>query len=206
VDIYPVTAEKLSAGRSNLEVLDQVIAGGAKIVQLREKDIPAGELYELALAFRRKTEEAKVLLIINDHVDIALAVEADGVHLGQDDLPVDAARRIAPDLLIGASTHSLEQALRAERLGADYINIGPVFPTETKEGHTKFLGPEGIREIGSRTSLPFTVMGGIKWENLEPVLDAGARRVAMVTGITQAEDIGGTVKAFGQRIRDYRRP
>ena len=102
-----------------------------------------------------------MLLIINDHVDIALAVDADGVHLGQEDLPLAAARRIAPELLIGISTHSREEALKAQGEGADYVNIGPIFPTRTKEGVTRFLGPEAIPGIAAGLEIPFTVMGGI---------------------------------------------
>lgn len=203
IDIYPVTCERLSAGRSDLEVLEAVIGGGARIIQLREKEYSGRDLYHLALAFRRITRQAGVLLFINDHLDIAVAVEADGVHLGQDDLPVAAARRLAPELLIGASTHSLEEALQAQRDGADYVNIGPIFPTKTKEGVRDYLGPEAIRTIGGGLEVPFTVMGGINETNIDQVLAAGARRVAMVTAITQAADIGETVRSLRDRIRSF---
>jgi thiamine-phosphate pyrophosphorylase len=200
VDLYPVTCQKLSAGRSDPQVLDGIIAGGARIIQLREKEMPARELYELAEKFREVTSRAGVLLIINDRVDLALAVDADGVHLGQGDLPIPAARRIAPDLILGASTHSLEQALEAEKLGADYINIGPIFPTETKGSLTTFLGPDAISEIGPQVNIPFTVMGGINSDNLDEVLAAGATRIAMVTAVTMAEDIARTTKEIRKRI------
>ncbi len=200
VDVYPVTCERLSAGRSNLEVLQSVIQGGARIIQLREKEYSLKQLYQSALTFRAITREAGVLLIINDHVDIALAVDADGVHLGRDDLPIAAARRIAPDLLIGASTHSLEEALEAEKEGADYVNIGPIFPTQTKEGAQRFLGPEAIVAISAHLKVPFTVMGGINETNIDQVLAAGARRVAMVTAITQAPDIAEKVRYFRKLI------
>lgn len=202
VDIYPVTCERLSAGRSNLEVLEGVIRAGAKIIQLREKDYPARDLYELALKFRRLTAEAGLLLVINDHVDIALAVGADGVHLGQEDLTVPVARRLAPELLIGASTHSLREALQAQKDGADYINIGPIFPTKTKEGVRRFLGPEAVADIGSKIRIPFTVMGGIDETNMDQVLVRGARRVAMVTGITKAVNIAQKVRELREKIRN----
>lgn len=205
VDLYPVTCERLSEGRSNLQVLEEVIRGGARIVQLREKEVTTRELYSLALKFRELTQKAGVLLIINDRIDVAMAVQADGVHLGQDDLPVPAARALAPDLLIGASTHSLEEALRAEEEGADYVNIGPIFPTSTKEGAEKFLGPDAIISIGSRLRIPFTVMGGINESNMESVLEKGARRVAVVTAITRAADIARTVSELSRQIRAYRR-
>jgi thiamine-phosphate pyrophosphorylase len=140
------------------------------------------------------------LLIINDHLDIALAVDADGVHLGQEDLPVQVARKLAPDLLIGASTHSLEQALEAEKSGADYVNIGPIFSTKTKEGVERSLGPEAIAEISRQIVVPFTVMGGISEANIDQVLAQGARMVAMVSAITKAEDIAKKVSFLKEKI------
>ena len=203
VDIYPVTCEGLSEGRSNLEVLEAVIRGGSKIIQLREKEYPKRDLYNLALKFKEITSRAGVLLIINDHLDIALAVDADGVHLGQEDLPVQAARRLASELLIGASSHSLEQALQAQKDGADYINIGPIFSTKTKEGVESVLGPETIAKISPQIRVPFTVMGGINEENIDQVLAYGARRVAMVTAITKAADITAKVKSLKEKIRGF---
>lgn len=189
IDIYPVTCQELSEGRTNLEVLAAVLAGGAKIIQLREKHWSKKDLYDLAIEFRKRTQRCDALLIVNDHVDVALAAGADGVHLGQEDLPVGAARMIAPELIIGASSHSLKEALKAEKDGADYVNIGPIFPTKTKENTVRFLGPEAIVEIGPQLTVPFTVMGGITPDNIHRVLKAGARRVAMITGITRAANI-----------------
>jgi thiamine-phosphate pyrophosphorylase len=200
VDVYPVTCERLSEGRSNLEVLEAVIQGGSKIIQLREKEYPKRDLYNLALKFREITTRGRVLLIINDHVDIALAVDADGVHLGQEDLPLQVARKLAPELLIGASTHSLQQALQAEKDGADYVNIGPIFPTKTKDGVGRSLGPKAISEISPQIKVPFTVMGGINAENIDQVLAEGARRVAMVTAITRAADIAAKVRSLKEKI------
>jgi thiamine-phosphate pyrophosphorylase len=204
VDIYPVTCERLSAGRSNLEVLHSIIQGGSRIIQLREKEYSAKDLYHLALKFREITSKAGVLLLINDHLDIAMAVEADGVHLGQDDLPVAAARRIAPELLVGASTSSLEEAKQARNDGADYVNIGPIFPTKTKEGIEHYLGPDAIGAIGPEIRIPFTVMGGINESNIDQVLVKGARRVAVVTAITQAPDISERVRSLSKRITDLK--
>jgi thiamine-phosphate pyrophosphorylase len=200
VDIYPVTCERLSEGRSNLEVLRAVIQGGSKMIQLREKEYSKKELFNLALKFREFTTQAGILLIINDHVDIALGVDADGVHLGQEDLPVQVARKLAPDLLIGVSTHSLEQALEAEKDGADYINIGPIFSTKTKEGVESSLGPEAISEISPQINVPFTVMGGISEANIDQVLARGARKVAMVSAITKAADIAKKVAFYKEKI------
>jgi thiamine-phosphate pyrophosphorylase len=203
IDLYPVTCEKLSNGRSNLEVLEGLIAGGSKVVQLRDKEASPGHLYRMAVVFREMTAKAGMLLIVNDYVDIAMAVDADGVHLGQDDIPPEAVRDIAPDLVIGVSTHSLDQALAAQQAGADYINIGPIYPTGTKEVAAKVLGPEAVLEIGSQVDIPFTVMGGIKDSNLDEMLKRGAKRLAVVTAVTQAENIAGTVRKMRERIINY---
>ena len=203
IDIYPVTCQELSEGRTNLEVLAAVLAGGAKIIQLREKHWDKKDLYELAIEFRKRTRSYDALLIINDYVDVALAVSADGVHLGQEDLPIGAARKIAPELIIGASSHNLSEALKAEQDGADYVNIGPIFPTKTKANAVRFLGPEAISEIGPQLTVPFTTMGGIHPSNIGRVLEAGARRVALITGITRAADIAERVRQLRKTITDY---
>ena len=203
IDIYPVTCQELSEGRTNSEVLDTVLTGGAKIIQLREKNCNKKDLYKQALEFRKQTLKHNVLLIINDHLDVALAAEADGVHLGQEDLPVKAARKIAPDLIIGASSHSLQEALQAEEDGADYVNIGPIFPTKTKNNVSRFLGTQAIRKIGSKLKVPFTTMGGIHKDNIHQVLEAGARRIAMITGITRSRDITMRVRELRNIILSY---
>ncbi len=201
VDLYPVTCERYSGGRSNLEVLGAAVRGGARIIQLREKECAAGDLYRMALKFREITSKAGMLLMINDHVDIALAAEADGVHLGQEDLPLPAARKLAPDLLIGVSTHCREEALKAQSEGADYVNIGPIFPTRTKEGVKRFLGPEAIAGIAAGLEIPFTVMGGISGANIGQVLAQGARRVAVVTAVTMAADMAGMIAFLREQIK-----
>ena len=199
-DLYPVISREFNAGRSSLEILDGVLAAGVKIVQMREKNLPMREKYELALAFRRKTSEAGALFIVNDQIDLALAVEADGVHLGQDDFPLVPARRLAPELILGRSTHNLDQALEAERDGADYVNIGPIYATGTKPEHKVFLEPRIIAEIAPQLHIPFTVMGGIKETNLQPVLDAGARHIAVVTAVSKAEDVTLAARRLRERI------
>ena len=202
IDLYPVTCESLSAGRSNVQVLEGLIAGGAKAVQLRDKEASPGDLYRMALTFREMTTKAGMLLIVNDFVDIALAVDADGVHLGQDDMPPEAVRSIAPDLLIGISTHSLEQALTAQAAGADYINIGPIYPTGTKKVAVKVMGPEAVTDIGSKVDIPFTVMGGIKESNMDELLKRGAKRLAIVTAVTEENDIAEAERRIRVRIRN----
>jgi thiamine-phosphate pyrophosphorylase len=197
-DLYVVITEAYCAGRDPLEVLDACLAAGVRLVQLREKDLGDGALFERAVAFRARTAEAGALLIVDDRVDIALAAGADGVHLGLADLPIDAARRIAPDLIIGASTHDLQEALAAQAAGASYVNIGPIFDTQTKNVPTGTVGPAMITEIRPQLRIPFTCMGGIKAHNVDEVLAQGARRVAVVTAVTAAPD----VEAAARELRD----
>ncbi len=188
-DLYLVIGHEFTNGRSIFDVLEAAAEGGVKTVQLREKHLSGLELTRLAEKFRRKCEELGVLMLMNDHVDIALACGADGVHLGQDDMPLDAARRIAPDLILGRSTHSVSQALEAQEQGADYVNLGPIFPTQTKNTPVHPLGLEIIRQAAPLLSIPFSVMGGVKEHNLPELLAAGARIAAMVTELTQAPDV-----------------
>ncbi|MBI5699892.1 thiamine phosphate synthase [Candidatus Saganbacteria bacterium] len=200
--LYPVTCEALSRGRSNIEVLTQLIEGGVKVVQLREKDLNKKEFFNLAVRFREITLRHGVKLIINDHLDVALAVKADGIHLGQSDLPCREARKLAPGMIIGVSTHNLEQARAAEKDGASYVNLGPIFDTTTKGNISKGLGVELIKEVAPHLKIPFTVMGGIGRDNIDEVLAAGARRIAMITALSQAEDIKETVRYFTKKIRE----
>lgn len=185
---YLVTSQSLSRGRSTLTIVRAALAGGARLVQLREKDMALAQLAPLAEEIRAMTAKAGALLIINDHLALALAVKADGVHLGQDDLPVAYARRVAPDLIIGASSHSLKEALAAQSAGASYVNIGPLFPTRTKQWTGQYLGLRKLKQIGSKIKIPFTVMGGIKAEHIPELIKAGARTIAVVTAITAAEN------------------
>ena len=141
-------------------------------------------------------------MIMNDHTDIALACGADGVHLGQSDLPAAAAKSIAPDLIIGRSTHSPEQAVYEESQSADYVNLGPILPTGTKATPVKPLGMDIIGQTKNRLSIPFSVMGGIKERHIPELLERGARLIAMVTEITQAQDITERVKNLRKYWKD----
>jgi thiamine-phosphate pyrophosphorylase len=205
-DLYVVITESFCAGRSALETLAQCMSAGVKLVQMREKHLGDRELLELARAYRDATREAGALFIVDDRVDIALAAQADGVHLGQGDMPVADARRIAPYLIIGASSHSLDEALAAQEAGADYVNIGPIFATQTKAVSTGAVGPKLIGEIAPHLHIPFTCMGGIKMENIGEVLDRGARIAAVVTAVTAAEDQEAAAQAIRKRIIEGRRP
>jgi thiamine-phosphate pyrophosphorylase len=198
-DLYVVITEALCAGRTALEILGMTLAAGVRLVQLREKDLNGRPLYELAVEFRRQTQAAGALLMINDRLDIALAAGADGVHLGQDDLPLSAARRLGPELIIGASTHSPEEALAAEKAGASYVNIGPIFATLTKEAATP-LGPEMIDRIAPQLRIPWTTMGGIKKTNIDQVVSRGARHPAVITAVTAAPDPTAAARELRRKI------
>jgi thiamine-phosphate pyrophosphorylase len=196
--LYLVTSEPLSAGRTTIAVVEAALEAGVRLIQLREKEMPVRRFAELAVRVRELTLACGALLIVNDRLDVAMSVNADGVHLGQDDFPIPAARRLAPDLILGASTHSIAEALKAQEEGASYVNIGPLFPTNTKNWRGRFLGFEGLREISAVVRIPFTVMGGIKREHGPGLVAAGARTIAVVTEVTAAPD----VKAAAREILD----
>ncbi len=178
-----------SACRAALEwTIKEAAAGGAGMIQLREKSLSDREFLERARQVRRWTREAGVLFIVNDQPDIARLAEADGVHLGQDDLPVREARRIlGPDLVIGVSTHNLDQVRQAILDGANYIGIGPTFPSATKE-FREFPGLDLVSRVMRETALPAFVIGGVSQENIEKVTDAGGQRIAVGQAICQSPD------------------
>ncbi len=195
--VYGITAEKFSAGRTNVDVVRAMIAGGIRIIQYREKR-PAKSfsgMLDECRRIRQLTREAGVLLIINDYVDIAQMVDADGVHVGQDDFPVETVRGlIGPGKIIGLSTHSPEQAAAAVPAGADYIGVGPIFNTATKDDVCAPVGLEYIDHVVRTCPIPFVAIGGIKEHNLNQVICHGARTICMVTEILGAADIAATVR------------
>ena len=198
VDIYPVVSSEFCNGRSVLEVIDAIGSGGARIFQLREKNCSDKALYALGLEARKIADKYGMLFLLDDRLDVALACGADGVHLGQDDLPIAAARALAPDLIVGSSTHNIPEALQACKEDCGYLNIGPIYPTSTKNVACGALGLAAVPEISSVINCPFTVMGGIKAHCIPELRKAGAKRIAMVTEITQAADIAGKVKELRQ--------
>ena len=202
--LYLVTSQSLSAGRSTEAIVAAALRGGVRLIQLREKELPLRDYVRLAENVRRMTREAGALLIINDRVDVALGVDADGVHLGQDDFPVGEARNLGPDLIIGASTHSPAEAHAAQAAGASYINIGPLFPTRTKAWSGAFLGWEGLRAVQAAAAIPFTVMGGIKREHIPGLVQSGVRTIALVTAVTAAPDPEQAARDLLTEIRECR--
>ncbi|MGB9930997.1 thiamine phosphate synthase [Haloarcula amylolytica] len=191
-DVYLVTQASLSAGRTTDELVADAIAGGVGVVQLREKDRSARERYELGQELRELTREAGVTFIVNDRVDIAQALDADGVHLGDDDLPVSAARDLlGDDALIGRSVSTVEDAREAAAAGADYLGVGAVFATGSKDDiddDEHAVGTDRVAAIADAVDIPFVGIGGITAENATEVVQAGADGVAVITAITQADD------------------
>lgn len=180
-NIYPITDTQIS-GISHTEQVSRLIAGGAKIIQLREKNAEPIDWYDDALSVAKLCREKGVTLIVNDRVDIALAIEADGVHLGQTDMPPDAARRmLGHSAIIGFSTHTPEQVREAVNFPIDYIAFGPVFPTTTKTDPDIIVGLEMLRQVRQLAGdLPLVAIGGISFENAASVFDAGADSLAMI--------------------------
>lgn len=202
-DLYGLTDEPHALGRSNPETAALLIDAGVKIIQYREKDRTLREQVEECREIRRMTRQADVTFIVNDHVDLALAVAADGVHVGQDDLPPAIVRKLAGDrLIIGLSTHSPQQAVAAEQSGAvDYIGVGPLFPTQTKRNVCAPVGLEYLDYVAGNIELPFVAIGGIKSNNMAEVRRHGARLIAVVTGIVGAADIPAAVARLRQELR-----
>lgn len=199
--IYGLTAAEYSLGRSNTEVVDLLIAAGIKVIQYREKYKKAGAMFEECRYIRERTRLAGVTFIVNDFVDLALAAGADGVHLGQEDLPPQEVRKlVGNDMLIGLSTHSPEQADAAAKLDIDYIGVGPIFPTQTKNDVCAAVGFAYLDYVVHQSKLPFVAIGGIKEDNVLSVSQRGACMIAMVTEIVGAADIVSKVAQIRRNI------
>ncbi|WP_049929087.1 thiamine phosphate synthase [Halopiger goleimassiliensis] len=200
---YLVTQASLSEGRSTTHVVEAAIEGGVDVVQLREKDTDARHRYELGRELRELTAEAGVDLIVNDRVDIAEAIDADGVHLGQSDLPVAVARDLlGPEAVVGCSASTVEEAVAAESAGADYLGVGAVYGTTSKdvEADKNGLGTDRFAEIADAVSIPVVGIGGITADNAGPVVEAGAAGVAVISAITAAEDPRAATEALATAV------
>lgn len=205
--IYGITAEKFSKGRTNIQVVEEMIRGGIKTIQYREKKHQkhVGEMLAECQQIREITRKHDVTFIINDHVDLALLVDADGVHVGQEDLPVDAVRSlIGENKIIGLSTHSPKQAEQAIAQGVDYIGVGPIFTTETKEDVCAAVGLEYLDHVVANSPLSFVAIGGIKEHNIDEIITRGARSICLVTEIVGSEDIYSTVVRLESKLAGAR--
>ena len=202
--LYVITDEQVSRGRSHLQVAEAAILGGADVLQLRDKESSSGRLFQVALQLRKLTREAEVPLIVNDRLDIALAADADGVHVGQADLPASVVRKImGPGRILGVSAETVAEAMAAEKDGADYLGVGPVFEARrTKPDAGEPQGLELIEQIRGHSRLPIVAIGGINAENVRTVREAGADAAAVISAIAAADDIAQAARRLKRLLVD----
>ena len=201
-ELYALTDSRLSLGRPLEEVVRALLGAGIRIIQYREKRKKGGEMLEECRLMRRLCDEYGACLMVDDHVDLAMICRADGVHIGQEDIPLPDVRALTgPGMCLGLSTHSPEQARDAVRLGADYIGVGPVFATQTKEDVVAPVGFEYLDWVAANISLPFVAIGGIKEHNIGDVARHGARCCALVSELVGAPDIAAKVESVRAAMR-----
>lgn len=207
--LFLITDRTQTLGRPLLDVVKTAIEGGVRLIQLREKELSGRELFDLAKEMRELTDRYGAKLLINDRVDIALAVGADGVHLGRRSVSVQDARRafetssLIPHPSVGVSTHSLEEALQAQSDGADFITFGPVYLTLSKAAYGEPLGIDKLREVTKAVGIPIYALGGVKKGNIGEVLKAGAYGVAMISAIMSANDVKKAVEELTMAIAGH---
>ena len=205
--LYLVTDRGLARGRPTLEIVKAAVRGGVTCVQLREKDCSTLDFINQAFTIKDFLKARGVPLIINDRVDVALAIEADGVHLGQTDMPLDIAKKIIGDsMIIGISAESLEDAVEAEKGGADYLGVSPIYATPTKTDTAPPLGLEGLRAIREAVRLPLVGIGGLNRDNAAAVMENGGDGVAVVSAIVAADDPAAAADEIKQIIDGARKP
>lgn len=204
--LYLVTDRKLARGRSTFEIIKAAVDGGTTVVQLREKECSTREFIAQALAIKDFLRARRVPLIINDRLDVAQAVKADGVHLGQTDMPLEMAKGILGDsMIIGLSAESLQDAIEAEKGGADYLGVSPIYATPTKTDTAPPLGLAGLRQIRKAVRLPLVGIGGLNRENCAEVIRSGADGAAVVSAIVAADDPEAAAATLKQVILEARR-
>ena len=200
-DLYVITDEEIGRGRSHAELAARAVAGGADAIQLRDKTLSGRALFHAAFAVREITFDAGALFIVNDRLDVALAAGADGVHLGESDLPIGEARRLAPPgFIIGASVGSVATAVRAATEGADYVALSPTFATGSKDDAGPGRGLAVLAEIRAAVSLPIVAIGGITAENVSDVIAAGADGVAVISAVVGKDDVTAAARDLRARI------
>lgn len=200
--LYLITDRTLlPPGRTLPEIVEQALLGGVRHVQLREKDLPAAELFPLAVRLRQLTREFSAMLIINDRIDVALACEADGVHLGEHSLPTAEARKLlGPDRLLGVSTHSFDAIRLATRQGADYLTFGPVHATPSKAAFGPPQGLSRLQQACQLTQTPILALGGIKQEHIAEIIGCGAAGIALISAVFSATDPQAAARALLQEL------
>lgn len=202
--VYAILDPEQIGGRDTTAVLHELLSGGVRWLQLRVKALTPSEFFELARHTRSVTRPYGCKLIVNDRADIASACDADGVHLGQDDLPLVAGRKLMGEKIVGVSTHDLSQAQEAEKNGADYIGFGPMFGTSTKDTGYTARGIEMLRQVRAGVSLPIVAIGGITEQNVQQVWDAGANSAAIISDILRADDIPAKLTRLLRRNHESR--
>ena len=195
--LHVLTDETVQDRFSHTELAEMAIAGGADTIQFREKTKGAKQLVEIAGAIRRVCRDANVAFIVTDRVDVAIAVDADGVHLGRNDLPIPVARDLlGPDKIIGGTASTLDNAIEAQNAGADYVGFGHIYPTTSKKKNGDAKGPDGLREVCRVLTIPVVAIGGIGEENFTAVLDAGAWGIAVIAAVCAASDPARAARAL----------
>lgn len=199
--LYLITDRTLSRGRSTIDVVRAALAGGVDIVQLRDKEAEAATIVDEGLRIHELTAACQVPLVVNDRLDIALAIEAEGAHVGQTDLPADMARRLLPaPHLLGVSTSSVDMARRAQQQQADYVGFGPIYQTATKETAASPRGTEAMRDTLEAIDIPLVALGGISDRNISEVVAAGADHVAVCSAIVGAKDVERAVATLKEMM------
>lgn len=206
LSLYVITDGRVARGRDQVELVEAAIRGGATMVQLRDKELPARDQYELGRRLREVTRSAGIALIVNDRVDLALAIEAEGVHLGQDDLPPAVARQLlGPEAIVGVSAGNPAELALVEREGADYVGTGPFAPTGSKADAGAAIGAAGLAAVRAVTTLPIVAIGAISSANAAEAIGAGAEGVAVISAVVGAEDPERAARELRQ-IVDRARP
>jgi thiamine-phosphate pyrophosphorylase len=206
LDVYVITDPALSHGRSHWQVVSEAVRGGATVIQLRDKHAEGRELLEAGLALRALTRDAGVPFIVNDRVDVAIAVGADGVHVGQKDIPADVTRRlVGPKMIMGVSVANLEEARQAKADGADYLGVGALFSTATKSDAGAPVGTEVLGQIRREVGLPIVGIGGINMHNAAEVIRQGADGVAVISAVVSAPDIAQATASLLAVVEEAKR-
>lgn len=204
-DLYLVTDRNKTRGRPLLEVIQKALDAGVKAIQLRERDLPTRELLSLAEQVRALTDRAGATLLINDRVDVCLMIGAEGVHLRADHLPIPVVRRLlGPERLIGVSCHSVEEVWEAEKEGADFVVLGPLYETPSKRSYGPPIGVETLRAAKAGCPIPIFAIGGIQSDRIPEVLKAGAIGVAVISGILTAADVGRAAEHMLEVLQSHR--
>lgn len=203
--VYVITDRYINPLQDHISIAKAAIDGGACAVQLRDKNATTRQLIDWAMTIRQMTAGTDTLFIINDRIDVAMACNADGVHLGDDDMPVEIARQLVGEgMLIGRSVDNVEQAIEAERMGVDYVSIGAVFPTATKPDAAQAVGIETVRAVKMAVNIPVVAIGGITHDNAASVIEAGADAIAVISAVAMSDEPLTAVKELVRIFESYR--